>query len=301
MQSYKPFQGAVQRNHDIAAIEAIAAIRNKTVHRIENSKALFLTSDHRLTRYNYAEMGHKKNSTIGEVISDTLLTNIIWLKNPNANISLSNIIMSQSQELLINRAVWQKFYENLKRLKQENRINDDTINGLFYGNYVEEELIGLDEAQVDDIDEKFVVDLIDKGRTFAKTDRENKEKDFIKALSEKRTMGRDESEQTWINKVTRVKNGIEEDAAKLAARRANLMATATSLVLLVACWALYTFVPENYHLNWLPTILLGGGGIWAIWTKLRNYLRQYFRERIYSSRVRLAHFEELVAEVDTPK
>ena len=79
------------------------------------------------------------------------------------------------------------------------------------------------------------------------------------------------------------------------------MATATSLVLLVACWALYTFVPENYHLNWLPTILLGGGGIWAIWTKLRNYLRQYFRERIYSSRVRLAHFEELVAEVDTPK
>src|SRR5205085_11612711 len=83
---YKPNQGVKEQNHDFAAIDQIKLLRKKQVKRIEKCQAMFLTSDMKLALYNYIGEDHKDNDTISEIIPDRLLTNLLWLKNPAANV-----------------------------------------------------------------------------------------------------------------------------------------------------------------------------------------------------------------------
>ena len=85
---YKPNQNSFHRNHDLAAIAKIKELRKKTIRRIEDSGVLFLTSDIGLHKFDFIEEGHKQNATICETILDRLMTNILWLKNPNTKLSL---------------------------------------------------------------------------------------------------------------------------------------------------------------------------------------------------------------------
>jgi len=68
LSEYKPLQGVFSRNHDLMAIERVRQIRGKPIRRIENAKAVFLTSDVRLSRFKFTEMRHKQNGTICEAV-----------------------------------------------------------------------------------------------------------------------------------------------------------------------------------------------------------------------------------------
>ena len=92
MKAYKGDQQLFHQNHDLFAIEKIKELRRYSIRKIEESKFFFLTSDRKLSRFNYLEMGHQSNGTICEIILDTLLTNILWLKDPRAKLSLKSII-----------------------------------------------------------------------------------------------------------------------------------------------------------------------------------------------------------------
>ena len=150
----KPGKSNYSINHDIAAIETIKRIRGHNTRKLEDSKVIFLSADKKLCNLNYIKMEHSNNGTVCEVISDVLMTNILWLKNPNIKISLNTLIGAHSKELFVKRRIWEKFYHNLKKLKQENRISEKNINMLFYNNYIEDELRGYDNNDVDKITEE---------------------------------------------------------------------------------------------------------------------------------------------------
>lgn len=101
---YKPEQSIFHQNHDLLAIDKIRQIREHSYTKLEDSKAFFLTSDTRLSKFNF-DYSHKKTGTIAEVINDRLLTNILWLKNPKTRISLKSIIAAHSRELFINHHI----------------------------------------------------------------------------------------------------------------------------------------------------------------------------------------------------
>lgn len=61
---YKPDQDLFYQNHDLAAIEKIKELRRRPVRKIEDSGVLFLTSDKRLSRFNFIEMGHRESVTL---------------------------------------------------------------------------------------------------------------------------------------------------------------------------------------------------------------------------------------------
>lgn len=161
MMQYKPKFGIITNiyNHDLAAIEKIKEIRKTKVREIEKSKAIFLSSDLRLAKYNHIEMGHRKNLTIGEVIPDRLLTNILWLKNPTIkeDIPIDRIISVYSKESMITREVWERFCENIEKLKKEDRIQDIDIATLFFDKQIESTLMNLDDSDIEDFtpDETF--------------------------------------------------------------------------------------------------------------------------------------------------
>ena len=65
LNQYKPKQSIRSQNHDLAAIDQIKSIRKQNIfHKIDEAKAIFLTSDIGLSKYNYVGRNHSKNKTI---------------------------------------------------------------------------------------------------------------------------------------------------------------------------------------------------------------------------------------------
>ncbi|WP_428057071.1 hypothetical protein [Candidatus Avelusimicrobium fimicolum] len=107
--------------HDANAYRWIAALRKHKVHCIEDSKALFLTLDHRLSRWAYS----KHQSSRSEVITVEALTAVLWIKKPDMNslLPLHNLIAGCREKIVIRENVWDAFIKNLKKIKKISEID----------------------------------------------------------------------------------------------------------------------------------------------------------------------------------
>lgn len=166
LSQYKQEQGIREQNHDLAAIEQIAKYRKVQKKRIESCDALFLTSDIKLSRFNYHEDKHKENSTISEVIPDKFFTNFLWLKNPthNEEIHLSSWISLNTRHFFIDRSVWKAFYETLKDLRRQGKINDTDISILIYDKQIQDILRDTDPSDLHNIEAEWILDSILKAK-----------------------------------------------------------------------------------------------------------------------------------------
>lgn len=135
---YKPNIGLYGLNHDLAAIEIISKIRGNKVNFIGDSKAIFLTSDKKLFRFNFKDMGHEMNSTFPEVVSDILLTNILWLIDPKIEPPIDAIIGAYSHDLFSKWEIWLKFSKYLEgEGKEEGVIDPSEFHTLLFQGYIE--------------------------------------------------------------------------------------------------------------------------------------------------------------------
>jgi len=107
-------------------------------------------------------MGHKEKATICEVIPDHLLTNILWLKNPTVgkDIPMKSVIAIHSRKMFVEKRVWERFIENLNKLKEEGSISDKEIAMLFYNRYIEKVLLEYEESDIDTIQPELIFELI---------------------------------------------------------------------------------------------------------------------------------------------
>ena len=293
---YKPGQGTFSQSHDLAAIEKIRQLRGHSVRNIETSKAIFLTSDRRLGKFNFMEMGHRENGTVCEVILDSLLTNILWLKDPSAKISLKSMIAAYSRNLFVKRIVWERFYEILRKVKQEQNVSDEAISMLFYHNYMEGSLREFDETQVDEITPEFVLQEIEQAAKLKEEESEKKEREFIQQLDEKISEKEQQNNQKWLENVQEIKNNLREAAEKSATQRSFICASLLTLLLLGMMYGIYLGFREwGMHdvLPWLIPLLIGSGGISRIWSKLRKIFKAKSLNSIYLKKLREAGLEEI--------
>jgi len=201
--------------HDLAVIEMIKKIRGESKWKIENSVAIFLTSDLKLSRFDYQIMHHQERQTICEVIPDRLFTNILWLKDPNKlkDIPLNMVIAVNSKDILIDRRIWNRFIVNLENLKNAGRINDLDIAMLFYNNHIQGVLLELDESDIGSINEDFI--LKESLKVREKIDKETKEKiNREKKISKERITEKDIEIKKYINKFIEIKECIKESVLK---------------------------------------------------------------------------------------
>lgn len=218
VRKYKPLQTIPHQNHDVASVEKIKEYREGPIRKIEESKTFFLTSDVRLSRLNFIDMGHKANGTISEVILDRLLTNILWLKDPNAKLSLKSIIIAYSRDLFIKRRIWDKFYDILSKLKSEGKINNGNISTLFFNNYIENVLKEFDESEADKITPEFALEEIEKASKLSeekvKKAVKEKEEEFLKFLEGKISETEQKKDKEWLERIQQIKNQVREQAEK---------------------------------------------------------------------------------------
>ena len=296
MQKYKPQQSIFNQNHDLAAVEKIKELRGQPVRRIEDSKVLFVTSDKRLSRFNFMGMGHQKDGTVCEVILDSLLTNILWLKDPSAKIPLKSIIGAYSRELFVKRRIWDRFYENLRKLKREGKVSDEAISTLFYHNYIEDVLRELDETEIDEITPEFILEEIEKASKLSEKELKEKEKEFLQRLEGEVSKKEQEKEREWLEKLRRIKKGLRK-AAENSARRYVWIARILIIILfaipLIICvatknWKAFGNVARI--ISAIATIIaLAIGSVDRIWKGLERKIA----DKIYNGKIKEARLHEV--------
>jgi len=149
LRTYKPEQDERAQRHDLAAIALVALGRGRdTPRKVEEARAFFLTEDYRLSNYAFIERGHRANHTVSEVMPDRLLTNLLWLKDPDAfeALPMSAVIAMHSRGLFIDRHVWERFHGELGRMTASGELAQEAASLLLYDNQVHKDLVGLGTA-----------------------------------------------------------------------------------------------------------------------------------------------------------
>ena len=302
--NYKPEIGYFYLNHDLAAIDNIDKLRGGyPIWKIEKIKYFFLTSDKGLVNFNLKKMGHEKEGTVGEVILDRVLTNILWLENPNANISLKSIIGAHSQGLFIQRSVWEKFSKILHQLKREGTVSDDKIASLFYHKYIEDVLRGIDESEVEKIDQNLVISEIEKANKLIEKAEKRKEEEFIKTLGKEISKKEIEMGKKWLEKITEIKDNLRKSSKERSGKEIKILNIGIRISLVIML--LFFLYKNNFNISNLTNIsnlntiltyffaiLFLGINIGEKYNNLLEGIRKKREYKIYSKKINEAKLNE---------
>ncbi|GIV96724.1 MAG: hypothetical protein KatS3mg057_1381 [Herpetosiphonaceae bacterium] len=197
IERHKPFQYLYGQIHDLFVIDYIKRFRGRDFRRIEEANVIFLTSDLRLARYNFHECGHKDNATVSEVISDRLLTNLLWLKNPQVlnKISLRSIVSLHSHHLFIERKIWDKFIKMVKKLRNDGTISEQDVANLLYNQRIQDLLMHFEREEIDSINESWVIGNIKQVKEEIDQQKETEQANQKAALDEELEKTKREKEQ----------------------------------------------------------------------------------------------------------
>lgn len=160
IQRYKHEQRSFGRNHDLAAIEFVEKARARQFYSLTDVPCFFLSSDRGLHQFDRVEAGHDQRGTIGSVMLDRALTGLLWLKNPQADISLEAIISAHAHHTLINNRVWEWFLKILKGLHKRDQICQNDVDKLLYHGNLDKLLQDFNDENIAALDDTFVLDRL---------------------------------------------------------------------------------------------------------------------------------------------
>jgi|YNPMSStandDraft_1061717.scaffolds.fasta_scaffold05612_4 hypothetical protein len=297
---YKSYQNILGQRHDICSIYKIRELRGRRPQReIENCGALFLSSDLKLTRFDYEEFKHKDTFTVSEVISDRFLNTLLWLKNPKTVKELPlETILSIHSEILIDRTIWNRFYENLEKLKKDEKISDEDVATLIYYHQVEQDLGLVDNP--DEITDDFVIKAIEKSKIKIDEETKKKIKEEKKKLEEEYKEKVTQNEEKYLKNIESIKGNIKEKATKKANVYSILIMFGIPAILLSAgiillltriktAGRILTITPIIYYL----LNILGWFGLKIDVLNCQKKLRDYFFNKIHKKMLSELEIEKL--------
>ena len=217
---HKPQQARPNMNHDVAAIETIRRSRSRRPTRLADTKAIFLSSDAKLSRASYEDLGHKDSGTVSEVIHDRLLTSVLWLKAPSIKPSLSTVIASLSRDLFVKRRVWQRFIEVLASLEEAEEVDTSVVATLFYHGFLQGALETIREEEADLLDRQMVIKLIEKAEHESRVRQQQldtrQRKEFEEELNAALARKEEEIDERWARRLEEPKRRIRNRCRKHA-------------------------------------------------------------------------------------
>lgn len=168
---YKPEQDSRGRCHDLKAVELVADFRRKPARRVEEGGVFFLSEDTRLSKYAFIELGHKRRETVSEVMPDRLMTNLLWLKDPETleRVSVPTVIAMHSRDLFIDRAVWLRFFGILQKLQEGGDLDPKAASLLLYDAQLHRDLAGLGVGRASEVDDAWVLGRLEAAREDAES------------------------------------------------------------------------------------------------------------------------------------
>ena len=306
--SYKPQSGKSSINHDIAAIEQIRKKRRRSVRFVEDAKVFFLSANTALQNFDLSEFGHKDNNTIGEVILDRLLANLLWLKHPDTPLPLETIIAAHSRDLMIDRQIWVKFYKVLEKLKHDNRVTKDQLATLFYHNRIRDILRVFSTNELDEITDEFVLDEIEKASSEIKQKHEEiiganaelVDKLFsAKSANNEARQAKERAEENSAEEIRRVSKSLRASAAKSSKRRSYALLVVCIVLMLVieymGCLWVKGMLPaeaiQRLRIVFGSDFAVGLATIYLL-QKARAPFDKWYVERLYGSKLKEAGLKD---------
>jgi len=273
--------------------------RPSLIHKLEKSRAVFITSDKKLAKYNYVEWGHQSLGTISEVFPDSVMTNILWLKNPQTleNISIETIISMHSRAGIIDNNIWNSFISIVKQLREDENINDKDIALLLYDSRIQDDLVN---AKHNELSEDWV---------HAKIARAKNELDEEKAKFEAIELEADEEIQEIANRVFDSIQQVKTKIQNRAHRAANIVVNVVSVILLgvfiYVTWKLFPTVLERWDvieplvlvINLLLTLAVILFGVKLKLSNFRNSMVSFLFEKINLFLINLSNIEDIAKSI----
>lgn len=296
---YKPQSNTLTQNHDLAAIEKVNQYRGHPVRHLQNCKALFLTSDNGLSRFNFIGMGHKDNRTVSEVILDRLLTNILWLRNPSSKLPIKSIVAAHSRSLFVKRKVWERFYDILKSLRQQEKVQDENISMLFYHGYIESVLSQFGDSEADKITEEFTLETIEKAAKLREEETtkliKKQEKQFLKQLKQAVSKKEIQKEREWLSTIQNSKESIRTHAEESIRKR--LIGVKSAILAGLCVPFAICFVSGDWDRLWqiISIVTLGLGFLQFFIPRLWDGIQERWLHSLYTRRLgeaKLDRFEQ---------
>jgi len=290
--NYKPDQIVLSQKHDICAIEKIKEIRKRPKREIENCAAFFLTSDLRLTKFNFNEFDHKGNATIPEVISDRFLTTLLWLKNPNIvkELPLETILSTQS-ELLIDRKIWNRFYDNVIKIKNEGKVSEDDVSTLLYYHQLEQDLASI--TNIEEISPEFILKEIEESKRKIDEETRKKIEEEKKKLEEEYSKKMADKDREYLERLRDIKDRSRESSWRKASKDTNLIILGIFILLII--FGILLFVKFESQLVKIAGGILSIGsfiltllqffGVQMPISTLKKRITDWFFNRIYKKRL----------------
>lgn len=151
---------------DIDSISAISRLRKgKNVTKLEESKAIFVTTNYDLIKYSNLFLNKSEFGEISYSISDIELTTILWLKTFKTNPDLPKFKLIENARLSLepNNQIMERFKDVIEKMKEEELINDtDVLENLKTNIYYKTELMEKIQGDGDNLTDDIVRGIIDK-------------------------------------------------------------------------------------------------------------------------------------------
>lgn len=151
---------------DVDSISAISRLRKgKYVTKLEESKAIFVTTNYDLIKYSNLFLNKHEFGEISYSISDIELTTILWLKTFKTNPDLPKLKLIENARLSLEPSyqIMERFKDVVEKMKEEELINDtDVLENLKTNLYYKAELMEKIEGDSDNITNEVVRGIIDK-------------------------------------------------------------------------------------------------------------------------------------------
>lgn len=149
---------------DVDSISAIARIRKgKKYKKIEECKAIFITTNYFLTQVTNNFFNRKDFEEIGFLINDIELTTILWLKTFRNNPELPKLKLIENARTALDPPMnlMNKFIENTYKIKEQGLLNDtDILENIQTNTYYKAELMEKSDGKEENVTQELVSSII---------------------------------------------------------------------------------------------------------------------------------------------
>jgi len=282
LRAIRKYKKALQRveNHDLAAVEAIRTLRGHTrARKLQDAVALFVSSDVRLSQASFAGLGHRRAGTVAEVIHDSILASILWLRLPTATPPLKSIVATYSRNLFVEKRVWERFLEVVLRLKEQGEVDEDDLANLLYRDYISSVLMDIDKEDVGRVSRDFILAEVEKARE-ARAKQEAKNIETLRAEhSERLKVVSRNIDAAWRLRIQGALAQIEQECLTLGRKTAIGMcvictAAYLALVGLTALWITGAPIGLGSALAFGIAVVIPGSVLGCVWGKVRPWVAE---------------------------
>jgi hypothetical protein len=155
-------------SRDVDSISAIYRVRrNETSSSIENSLAIFVTTNNTLNQAanDFYFQDHDRES-VPPCITDFMITNFLWLKTPNQapKLPMKRIIADSYAAIEPDNALLLKWIKEINKLKQNSSISEEDYYFMRYSKEVHTTLVEYTKGNPDIITTGSVLGIINKAK-----------------------------------------------------------------------------------------------------------------------------------------